>query len=586
MSKFATIRAAWPVLKRALRSGQLFRPQCELVTPQSDIVARYDVEIPISGHHLLTANVFLSREQDRLKRPAPVVMCAHPYDNHLLPALKTTPFGGPPLQYRLLPQSGGRPSFSTLTSWESPDPNFWVPAGYTVVNLNLPGFANSGGPASVMTEHQGAAFRQAIAWVGAQDWCTGSVGLCGVSFLCISQYLAATCSDDSPLPDALKCIIPWEGLSDIYQDVACRGGIADRGFLNFWWHTEVKDNLNVSLAAFLAMEEATPPDILDLHPTYDAYWKAKVPKLENITVPMLQCGSFSDHELHTFGSFRAFEKAQSKHKWLYTHRGGKWTEFYRPECLALQRDFMDHFLKGQPTRFEDLPQARIEVRSDRDTVTEVRWEPQWPPVQTEYQKYFLRDGAALSRKPQPDLSETIYDGKSGQAQFDWTFGADTEVTGYIALKLWVEARDDGTSSDGPKDLSVCCFVDKLDRHGRSVRFYGTAGHDQDVVTRGYGRAARRALNQSASKPHHPVMLNTQDMWLTPGEIVPLEIAFCPSATQYYAGETLRLIVAAQDLVHGPIFAKDTSANWGRHVLHFGADFDSHLLLPVMSSPVG
>ncbi|MEK6585419.1 MAG: hypothetical protein AABZ24_03670, partial [Nitrospirota bacterium] len=74
--------------------------------------------------------------------PVPVVMCAHPYDNHLTPALGKTPFGGPPLQYRMVPQVG-RPVFSTLTSWEAPDPNFWIPNGYAVVNMNLPGYANS-----------------------------------------------------------------------------------------------------------------------------------------------------------------------------------------------------------------------------------------------------------------------------------------------------------------------------------------------------------------------------------------------------------------------------------------------------------
>ena len=470
------------------------------------------------------------------------------------------------------------PPFPHLQAGESPDPDFWVPAGYTVVNLNLPGFANSGGAPSILSEHQGRAFRDAIDWVGAQDWCTGSVGLCGVSFLCISQYFAAGPPNGTPVPEALKCIIPWEGLSDIYQDVACRGGVPDRGFLNFWWHTEVKDNLNVPLSEFLAIEEATPPDILDLHPTYDAYWKAKVPRLENITVPMLQCASFSDHELHTIGSFRAFEKAGSAKKWLYTHRSGKWSEYYQPECLALQRDFMDHFLRGRETQFTDLPQARVEVRSDRDTVADVRWESVWPPASTQYRRQYLSNGGILSEVPQPASSDIRYDASSGQAQFDLTFETDTEVTGYIALKLWVEAK--GPSA--PVDLSLCCFVEKLDREARPVRFYGTAGQDQDVVTRGYIRAARRALDADASAPHHPVLRNDTDQWLKPGDIVPLEVAFCPSATLFFAGETLRLIVAGRDLVHGPIFSRDTSTNQGRHVLHFGADFDSHLLLPIIS----
>ena len=233
-----------------------------------------------------------------------------------------------------------------MTSWESSDPGFWVPAGYTLINVNMPGFSNSGGPASIISRHQGQCYREAVVWAGQQAWSSGNVGLCGVSFLCISQYLAASTPDGETAPEALKCIIPWEGVSDLYHDLACRGGVSDTGFLNFWWHTEVKEPLNNTLEDYLETEEAIPPEVLSKHPFYDDYWKAKAPQLENIQVPMLLCASFSDHELHTFGSFRAYEKARSENKWLYTHRSGKWTEFYKPETLALQKDFMDHFLKG------------------------------------------------------------------------------------------------------------------------------------------------------------------------------------------------------------------------------------------------
>ena len=71
-------------------------------------------------------------------------------------------------------------------------------------------------------------------------------------------------------------------------------------------------------------------EFLEKHPLYDEFWKEKVAALEQIDLPMLVCGSFSDHGLHTTGSCRAFIKAKSKHKWLYTHRSGKWTVYYSP----------------------------------------------------------------------------------------------------------------------------------------------------------------------------------------------------------------------------------------------------------------
>ena len=526
----STIKAAWPILRRAIASGQLFKPQCELVEPDSDIEALYDVEIPMREGFSLTANIYRSRSRAAAGEASPVVMCAHPYDNHLTPALKQTPLNGPPQQYRLIPQAGGIPKFSTLTSWESPDPDFWVPAGYTLINLNLPGYANSGGPASIVSRHQGACYREAIAWVGAQDWCTGAVGLCGVSFLCISQYLAAATPDGEKAPEALKCIIPWEGVSDLYQDLACRGGVPDTGFLHFWWHTEVKESLNNSLEAYLATEEAIPPEILDRHPFYDDYWKAKAPPLEHIRVPMLLCASFSDHELHTLGSFRAYEKASSTHKWLYTHRSGKWTAFYKSDSLALQKDFMDHFLKGVDTRFSDLPPVRIEVRASRDKVQDVRWENSWPLANTTYTSLYLRNQKRLSLDKEQEALDFTYDGTSGRLEFEYIFPEDTELTGYMKLKVWVEARGINERQPAPDDMVLCCFIDKRDAAGQSIRFNGAVGQREDMVTRGYGRAARRALNHEMSTPWLPVPLGVGHQPLNTNDIVPLEIALCPSST--------------------------------------------------------
>lgn len=303
--------------------------------------------------------------------------------------------------------------------------------------------------------------------------------------------------------------------------------------------------MNNTLEEYLATEEAIPPELLDRHPLYDEYWAAKCPPLRNIVTPMLLCASFSDHELHTFGSFRAYEHASSTQKWLYTHRSGKWTEFYKTESLDLQKKFMDHFLKGDATDLPDLPRVRIEVRSSKDVVHEVRWEKSWPPENTEYTPLFLRNDG-LSRESRAEAEELSYDGASGRAEFDFAFLHDTEVTGYMTLRLWVEVR--GDPGEPLDDLIVCCFVDKRDRDGRSVRFNGAAGNEHDVVSRGYGRAARRALDEDASTPWHPAPAGTRHEPLSPGEVVPLEVAFCPSSTFYAKGERLRLIVSAEALV--------------------------------------
>ncbi|WP_439345151.1 hypothetical protein [Vacuolonema iberomarrocanum] len=48
-----TIQALAPIVTNAIKSGQLFSPQCELTEADPDILCEYDVEIPMSGRYLL-----------------------------------------------------------------------------------------------------------------------------------------------------------------------------------------------------------------------------------------------------------------------------------------------------------------------------------------------------------------------------------------------------------------------------------------------------------------------------------------------------------------------------------------------------
>ena len=94
-----TVRAVGPILANALKSGQFFSPQCKLTEPDPDILCEYDVSIPLSEGICATANIYRSIHAAAQGEKMPVVMCAHPYDNHITPALNKTPLGGPPQQY-------------------------------------------------------------------------------------------------------------------------------------------------------------------------------------------------------------------------------------------------------------------------------------------------------------------------------------------------------------------------------------------------------------------------------------------------------------------------------------------------------
>ena len=122
------------------------------------------------------------------------------------------------------------------------------------------------------------------------------------------------------------------------------------------------------------------------------------------------CASFSDHGLHTMGSFRAFEKAKSKHKWVYTHRTGKWVSYYSPQVQKMTKNFMDCFLKDDTSSgFLDTPPVRLEVRSSRDEIHEVRYEDEWPIARTQYTKLYLGEQTqSLSPEIAEKQMEVVY----------------------------------------------------------------------------------------------------------------------------------------------------------------------------------
>jgi uncharacterized protein len=267
---------------------------------------------------------------------------------------------------------------------------------------------------------------------------------------------------------------------------------------------------------------------------------------------MLVCASFSDHNLHSGGSFRAFERAGSERKWLYTHRGGKWATFYSAAAKAVQRRFFDHYLKGEENGMPGASPVRIEVREDRDTIHRVREEPEWPPAGTEWRELPLHRTAFDT------------DDRAG-ASFSWGFDRDTEVCGPMRLRLHVELR-------GAADANLFVAVDKL-RAGRRVPFEGSYGFGLDQVAHGWHRASHRDPDHRVAEP------------LRAGEIVAAEIDLLPSATLFRRGETLRLEVRGRwpwrrNPLVGQMPAAYEPSPKATCVLHHGDGLDSWLRIPV------
>jgi len=532
----------------------LLHPPVTVYEPAAGSVSHLrDQPVVVRDGTVLRVNVVLPPGGGRF----PVLMSAHPYGKDDLPRRRGRGWKVS-VQYRALRQTQ-RVRFSSLTGWEAPDPCWWAAQGYAVVNCDLRGAGTSEGTASMWSDQEGEDVRDLIEWAAVQSWSSGAVGMLGVSYLAISQWKAAALQ-----PSGLKAICPWEGFTDAYRDLTFPGGIRETGFTRMF-----------SVALRGVRQSYRLRKQQRARPLRDEWWQSLVPRLADISVPMLVCGSFSDNNLHGRGTFRAFERVGSADKFLYTHRGGKWATFYSAAAREAQLAFFNRYLRDGSD--EMPPRVRLEVRESRTVIASVRTESSWPLDSTEWTPLYL-SGAGLDRASATTAGHITFSIGSGGAAWDWTAAADTEITGPMALRLWLEIL-------GTDDVDLFAGVEKW-RGGEYVPFEGSYGFGRDRVTTGWMKASLRRLDDNESRPFDPVPSCASFQPLNPGEIVQADIALGPSATMFRAGETLRLVIAGRWLwptnpLTGQFPAAYRHGQRGRCTVHWGPARPARLLIPVV-----
>lgn len=526
---------------------------------RGDVIVEEDVGVVVRDGTRLSARVFRPAAAEGR---APVIMAFTAYGKDRGPDQYPAAIG-----YAERPDfESGTIEVSTWTSWEAPDPATWVPLGYAVVYVDVRGYFASEGDASVLSPQDGQDFYDAIEWAAAQAWSNGNVGLMGVSYLAISQWVAATTN-----PPSLKGIIPWEGQTDSLREVLYHGGVPETAFTEFWIN-RVNTSANTPPLPPVDVLQTLLPDLQVLGPLIPTSGIA----LEQVRVPALICASWSDHGLHTRGSFEAYKRIQSEEKWIFNHGRAKWDVFYSDEAVRAQRQFFDHFLKGEDNGMDDVPSIRLEVRETREDYR-VRYEDDWPIARTEYRELYLDAASGVLGPNRPDDEAVArYAPLSEAASFTLTFDEDTELTGNMKLRLWV-------STTAGTDMDLFVGVEKRNAAGEAVPFSAKAGYALGAVALGWLRVSERALDPERSTPWQPWLSHEDPRPIEPDQIVPVEIEILPSSTLFRAGESLRLVVQGQDLYGHPALAHDFSddVNLGTHSIYAGAEFDSHLLVPVV-----
>jgi putative CocE/NonD family hydrolase len=449
---------------------------------------------------------------------------------------------------------------SEYCAFKTPDPVYWCPHSYVIINVDPRGAWGSEGVLTFMSEQEAEDYYDLIEWVAKQPWSNGKVGMAGVSYLAWTQWRVAALH-----PPHLAAISPWEGVSDFYREFAFHGGIPSNLFVWLLGKEAFSCSISGQVEDLARMAKE--------HPFFDDYWVSKNADLTKITVPAFIVASWSDHGLHTRGTLEAFRKIASTDKYLLIHGRKKW-QFFR-QMVDLQKQFFDRYLKGvDNNEVKYWPKVRLEVR-ERFYFGNYRTENEWPLARTQHTKLFLNaDGILTNNLPRKE-SSVRYNAKTGSTQFEYKFNDKTELTGYMKLKLWVQA-------EGSDDIDLFIAIEKYDHAGDFVRFPHTVlMYDYAPAALGWLRVSHRELDEEKSMPYQPVFKHQRELKLKPGEIVPVEIEIWPSSTLFERGEKLRLVVQGRDILTYAAFGHTETVNKGEHIICTGDKYDSHLLVPVI-----
>lgn len=299
-----------------------------------------------------------------------------------------------------------------------------------------------------------------IAWLAAQPWCTGAVGMFGISWGGFNALQVA-----AHRPPALRAIITLCSTDDRYaDDVHYMGGCMLSADMLAWASVMLAFNSRPPDPAvvgphwreeWLRRIEETPrySEIWLQHPLRDAYWRqgSVCEDFSRIACPVYAVGGWADG--YTNAVFRLLEGLDVPRKGLV----GPWAHAY-PEvalpgpAVGFQAEAIDwwrHWLCGEANGVMDGPVLRSYLQ---DAVPPARWyderpgrwvaDRQWPSASVTHQRWWF--GAA-------GLTATAQSPLSVQIPTDLRHGADAGM--WCSYGMPGDYAPDQRGEDGRS----CCF---------------------------------------------------------------------------------------------------------------------------------
>jgi putative CocE/NonD family hydrolase len=269
----------------------------------------------------------------------------------------------------------------------STEPNlrWFAERGYAGLFIDFRGLGSSDGkmrpPLDADEADDGVA---AVEWAATQPWCSGDVGMWGISYGAIMSMRTAC-----RRPPSLKAIIPMMGSADpalgVVHPHGTRGGSAA---IPFWCTHTLSNQLLPSLQGFAEPAEQrrwrhrlddAQPWLIDFfrHGPRDPVWEERAFDTSAIEVPSLCVAGWWD--ILREDQIRAYEEMQGPKKLL----AGPWMHIMPHDSPVERIDFLsvalrwwDHWLRGIENGVMDEPAVTLYIQG-----ADPGWRgySSWPP---------------------------------------------------------------------------------------------------------------------------------------------------------------------------------------------------------------
>lgn len=419
--------------------------------------------------------------------------------------------------------------------------------GYAAVRVDMRGTGESDGilEDEYLPQEQDDAL-EVIAWIAEQPWCTGAVGMWGISWGGFNSLQIA-----ARRPPALKAIMTLCSTDDRYaDDVHYKGGCVLATDMLHWassmltWNARPPDPRLVGeewREKWLDRLERTPPYIEAWlgHQRRDAYWKqgSVCEDFDAIECPVYAVGGWADG--YSNAVFRLLEGLSVPRKGLI----GPWAHTFPDQAVPgpsigfLQEcvRWWNHWLKGEETGIMDEPMLRVWMQDSVPPRPQYehrpgRWvaEPSWPVPAAQAHVWDLPGEGAFEllgvQSTGAEAGVWCSDGQSADLP------ADQRLDDALSLSFTSEPLAEPLEILGFPEVELSLAVDR----GRAlvaVRLCDVAPDGTSaLVTRGLLNLAHRLSHE------HPEPLE-------PGKRYSVRVRLDAIAHSFPAGHRMRLAVS-------------------------------------------